>query len=127
MAAHVGILGAVDVDQAGVEFGAGRRREEHAEHVFVAARFAHQRLPQPVVVLLQKGPLFQDGGSGGVGDAAMHDAQGLAFGMGIDDIERVLLAHDCGSRLSRMKGNCGRWETICRVRTACPSRRSNPG
>ncbi|KAG1436498.1 hypothetical protein G6F57_020639 [Rhizopus arrhizus] len=40
VAAHVGILGAVDVDQAGVEFGTGRRREEYAEHVLVAARKA---------------------------------------------------------------------------------------
>ncbi|MCY1506160.1 hypothetical protein D9M68_403990 [compost metagenome] len=122
MAAHVRILGAVDVDQAGVIFRAGRRGEEHAEHVLVPAGLAHQGLAQPVVVLLQERPLLQDGGSGGVRDAAMHDAQGLAFGMGIDDIERVLLAHDCGSR---QVGK--RRRVICRVRTACPVRRSNPG
>ncbi|SSW73827.1 hypothetical protein AVE30378_06174 [Achromobacter veterisilvae] len=122
VAAHVRVLGAVDVDQAGVVFRAGRRREEHAEHILVPAGLAHQGLAQPVVVLFQERPLFQDGGSGRIGNAAVHDAQGLAFGMGIDDIERVLLAHDCGSR---QVGKRRRF--ICRVRTACPARRSNPG
>ena len=65
----------------------------------LAARLAHQRLAQPVIALFQEGALFQDGRAGGIGDAAVDDAQGLALGMGIDDVERVLLAHGVCSRL----------------------------
>ncbi|MND86064.1 hypothetical protein D3C80_780130 [compost metagenome] len=94
VAAHVGVHAAVHVDQAGIVLAARRRGQEHTEHVLVAARLLHQRFTQPVIVLLEKSTLGQNAGTGRVGNAAMHDAQWFAFGMGIDDIERVLHAHN---------------------------------
>lgn len=66
--AHVGILRAVDIDQPRIELRARRRRQEDAEHVLVAARLAHQRAAQPVVVLLQEAALAEDVQPGRIGD-----------------------------------------------------------
>ena len=60
VSAHVRILRTVDPDQARIEAGLRRGREEHAEHVLVPARLSHQRGPYPVELFLEELALLQD-------------------------------------------------------------------
>ncbi len=59
----------------------------------MSTRLAHQRAAQPVVMLLKEATLLQDAGAGRIRNPAMDDAEGLALGVGVDDVEDILLAH----------------------------------
>ena len=78
VAAAVEPARAAHPDHAAIGIVRRGRRQEHAEHVLVAAWLHHQRAPHPVIVLLKELALADDVEAGGIAHARMHDAERTA-------------------------------------------------
>ncbi len=95
--AHAEIPDIVEEHDAGRRVGSLRRREERADDGVVAARLEHHRAAQVVLRGAHGVAAFGHGGAGGKRPTGDHDAGRLAFGVGVDDVDRGDGVHRCAT------------------------------
>ncbi len=93
MAAHINKLLSIHPEHAGIVVGIRRGGQKYTKHMLVASRLSHQAGAHVVVIFLEILALGEDVAAVRIRDAAMNDTSRLTFGMGINDIKKLLVFH----------------------------------